>query len=284
MDAPEPDRVEAIIELKKCVEVDHFNIFSFLVSIKGLAHRVVQSTNRFPVVSKTSDDNPWNIIIRGIHLQLDQLRHVYSSALAKSKALLVQLLLGLEFRPNPFDNLALGSRIMADKIPSLDQSIRCSLLRHNLATESLRTRFVCMVKDDMVQYRAGEVNKYLAMFDEFVENLIVLIHVGSGMPARSTEMETYRIVNGSSAYRTVFFLNGQVFLHCWYSKTRAVRQANRGVSRFLDPEASSIVLTDLLVIRPFVCSMSSFVEQNDDNIHGTHLFCQWWEKAFVRPD
>ena len=272
MDAPEPDRVEAIIELKKCVEVDHFNIFSFLVSIKGLAHRVVQSTNRFPVVSKTSDDNPWNIIIRGIHLRLDQLRHVYSSALAKSKALLVQLLLGLEFRPNPFDNLALGSRIMADKIPSLDQSIRCSLLRHILATESLRTRFVCTVKDDMVQYRAGEVNKYLAMFDEFVENLIVLIHVGSGMPARSTEMETYRIVNGSSAYRTVFFLNGQVFLHCWYSKTRAVRQANRGVSRFLDPEASSIVLTDLLVIRPFVCSLSSFVEQNDDNIHGTHLF------------
>ena len=78
----------------------------------------------------------------------------------------------------------------------------------------------------------------------------MLIHVRSGMPVRSTEMETYRIVNGSSASRTVFFLN-EVFLHCWYSKTRAVRQANRGVSRFLDPEAS-IVLTDLLVIRPLV--------------------------------
>ena len=131
---------------------------------------------------------------------------------------------------------------------------------------------ICAIREGKVVYRYTEATKYLAMYDEFVQHVIVLIHIGAGMPARGTELETYRLRNGPSTSRNVFYLCGQIFFHCEYSKTRAMTRTNKGVSRFMEMEASLLLLKDLLLIRPFVCSLASSVEKNDGQVYNYDLF------------
>ena len=58
---------------------------------------------------------------------------------------------------------------------------------------------------------------YLSMYDEYIDNLIIAIHVGSGMPASATEIENYRIQNGMTMTRNVFWQDGPIFLQYEHS-------------------------------------------------------------------
>ena len=51
-----------------------------------------------------------------------------------------------------------------------------------------------------------------------------------------------------------------------------ILQRRYAARRILDEEASLLVLTDLLVVRPFISSLALFLGMNDSNIYTTHLF------------
>ena len=276
-ESPPQDRIDVAQSLRSWVAIDDFNVYSFICRMQALARKVAQSDNRLPIITRLRDDDPLDVIIHGVSLTCDQLRMVYRQALSRCKTLLEDLLLGLTWSAeNVYDNFGnrtVGFQIMADRNASNDVVVRSSLLKHILCSEELRRRFVLSIGNgNKVLYRSSEATNYLNVYDEYIENLLLVVHVGSGMPARATELETYRVKNGPSTSRNVFYLKPQVFFHCEYSKSRSIRAANKGVSRFMNEEASLVLLKDLLVVRPFVCSIATFLELNPDDIYSTDLF------------
>ena len=162
---------------------------------------------------------------------------------------------------------------MAYKDAREDEKVRCSLLTRVLTSQALRSDMVsCIDADGTVHYRHNRATEYLKKHAQFVHNLLLVIHIGSGMPARGTELAAYRVQDGRSTRRNVFFLGKQVVLFAEYSKTSAIKLANSGISRFLDEEASSVVLKDLLIVRPFLSSIASFLEKNENNLYSSDLF------------
>ena len=236
---------------------------------------VLNSSNRLPAIAWISDSE---VIIRGISVSLDQIRGAYQEALSKCRAFIETLLLGMShsFAPSVYDNfsnMTLGFQMMADKNPCFDEQIRSSLLTHILTNEQLRRRFISSrSEDNKVVYCANEAMNYIAIYDDYMSHMVVLIHIGSGMPARATEMETFRIRNGPSTCRNVFYHCGQVFFFSEYSKSRSITRVNSGISRFMDEEATIILLKDLLLIRPLVCSMASFLGLNEGQVYNNDLF------------
>ena len=95
-------------------------------------------------------------------------------------------------------------RIMASRDLSKDKAIRCTPLTHILRSDILRSRMVDSIREGVVVYRNAEASSYLAMYNEYVKNLILVIHLGSGMSARGTELSTFKIQLGRSSRRNLF--------------------------------------------------------------------------------
>ena len=275
VDCSPDERVIAMETMRQHIKRGNFNVFSCICRVKSLATRVLNSSNRLPTIARISDSE---VIIRGISVSLDQIRGAYQEALSKCRAFIETLLLGMShsFAPSVYDNfsnMTLGFQMMADKNPCLDEQIRSSLLTHILTNEQLRRRFISSRSEDSkVVYCANEAMNYIAIYDDYMSHMVVLIHIGSGMPARATEMETFRIRNGPSTCRNVFYHCGQVFFFSEYSKSRSITRVNSGISRFMDEEATIILLKDLLLIRPLVCSMASFLGLNEGQVYNNDLF------------
>ena len=120
-------------------------------------------------------------------------------------------------------------------------------------------------------YNVDAARNYVAMYDEYVANVVVVIHIGSGMPARASELETHRTRNSLNCARSTYFLGKNIFFHPQYSKTRSTSGHSLVICRFLDEEASLLLLTDLFIVRPFVASLTHFLEINNGNPHYNEL-------------
>ena len=49
-------------------------------------------------------------------------------------------------------------------------------------------------------------------------------------------------------------------------------QANKAIPRFLDSTASQVLVTDTLVLRPFLCSLASYLDKNEAGIYNSVVF------------
>ena len=273
MEREERQRMAAMEELKPLVELDNYNIFSFLCKVQGRARRVFCTSNRIPMILSSIDENdPWKIVVGGVSIHAEHLQNCYQLALSKCQALMDKLLMGVPplSLSTVFDNFTTFS-IMSHRDPVVDKATRCSLLKHVLETPLLTERFVLGVQADIVQYVAKECQVYLDLFDEYINHMTLVIHLGSGMPARATELETYRLLGSRSSKRSVYCTEGVVFFLPEYSKTRSLRQANRAIARFLSSEASLVLLNDVLIVRPFVCSLMNYLDCNQDQCYSTHV-------------
>ncbi|KAL5497664.1 hypothetical protein EMCRGX_G014182 [Ephydatia muelleri] len=189
----ERSRRAAMDELKSLVEIDNYNIFSYICRVQGLARRVFATSNRIPcILSRMDALDPWKIVVGGVTLSAQHLRSAYREALSRCHVIMERLLMGVEpvSSSTVFDSLSGSCTVMSDRDPALDRARRYSLLKHVLETPELRARFVTGINSDVVQYAAGEAQLYLDLFDEYMDNMLLVVHLVSGMPARATEMET----------------------------------------------------------------------------------------------
>jgi len=95
--------------------------------------------------------------------------------------------------------------------------------------------------------------KFLARAQDLLDRLLVLVHLLSGLPARGTEIGTYRLTNGEDTEhpRSVRISHGVVMLRQIYTKTEGLLgQGHADICRFLDAEASTLLLSYLAMVRP----------------------------------
>ena len=112
---------------------------------------------------------------------------------------------------------------------------------------NLKTRFMYAIK----LMEAGQLTMWMqhTTMLPYVANVIVVIDIGSGMPAWASELETYRMRNRLNCARNAYFLGKNIFFHPQYSKTRSKSGHSLVICRFLDKEASLLLLTDLFIVR-----------------------------------
>lgn len=131
------------------------------------------------------------------------------------------------------------------------------------------------IESPAIQWNDDAVVEYLQAITRFKEELIVLVHMSAGAPARSTELTSIQRENGKDArsQRGVFIDNGLVAFVTTYHKGFSASQSMKNVHRFVPREVSEIVVYYLWLIEPFERIIQAGANRQQ-------LFSPWlWEPA-----
>lgn len=95
------------------------------------------------------------------------------------------------------------------------------------------------------------VKKYLALHDEVLLDILVLIHLTGGQAPRGTELLCLEHRNSSSTSRGVYVYEGSVVLISRHSKARTITNREFQVMRALPDIVGRLLFQYLVYIRPF---------------------------------
>ena len=93
----------------------------------------------------------------------------------------------------------------------------------------------------------------------FLELMLVLVHKGSGMPARRPEFLGTGWRNSELAQRNLRLHSGHLLFILTYHKTQAMTHASRSPVRFIVPPVAQLLVQFLIIIQPFrrLCAQSA---------------------------
>ena len=87
------------------------------------------------------------------------------------------------------------------------------------------------------------VREYKAKVEAFLERLLLLVHLTSGQPARSTEVLSLRHMNTFYGYyRSIFIENGMLSSVTSYHKGYSVTRSTKIIHRYLPKEVRELVI------------------------------------------
>lgn len=99
--------------------------------------------------------------------------------------------------------------------------------------------------------RSDAAKQYEDAVQKFLEHLMVLIHVGSGQPARRPELLGLRWCNKQADQRNIFIHDGYVMFILTYHKSLNLTNASRFPVRVLLPEVGRLFMRFVLLVQPF---------------------------------
>lgn len=254
----------------KYLDINNYNNISEIQRIKGLAQKVVSSYNSLPTIVVGDTDDC--IIYKGKNLSLKDINTVYTESFRECKLLIKKLLLDQKLEviyDDLIDNIT--ETKYGYTFHNKTTKSRLYLLNVILNSLELRKEYILNIYSTSVTYNESKTKKYISLYNKYINNLNVLIHIESGIPARATEMESTRIENGHSTQRNIFLLKNQVFTFLEYNKTRGITLANKEIARFMDVNVSKLLIKDLLYFRPLIILFSNALNINHDNAYGLYL-------------
>jgi hypothetical protein len=193
-------------------------------------------------------------------LEMDQLRRWVAEVLVKAeKALYDDCLFAIE-EPPEIDPSKLRDIIGRTSPGFSFVSDRRNVLQHEqywlvncvMATPSILHNKFTAVDPSMtsgVRWIPGQVRRYLAKIDRFLELLLVSVHLTSGMPARGPEILGLHHCNYELP-RELFICNGRLMTKTLYHKLDW-KIGSRPVCRFLTPYVGKLMATYLTFVLPF---------------------------------
>jgi superfamily II DNA or RNA helicase len=97
----------------------------------------------------------------------------------------------------------------------------------------------------------------------FKEELMVLVHLGAGAPARATELLSIRHINGVEArnQRGVFIDNGTVSFVTVYYKGFSASLKAKVIHRYVPREVGELVVQFLWLVQPFIKQLQAAVTE-----------------------
>jgi hypothetical protein len=127
------------------------------------------------------------------------------------------------------------------------------LLDRVLTVDWLRAEWVeVRPSDSQMVWHASVVDHYLQQVDQFLERLLLLIHLTAGQPARATELLSLRHSNTvCGRHRNIFIEHGLVSTVTTYHKGYSMTNSTKIIHRYLPAEVSELVVYYLWLILPF---------------------------------
>ena len=127
------------------------------------------------------------------------------------------------------------------------------ILNRVLGNRWLRDEWVKLARDCCnVQWKKPAVSAYFTKLDNFLERLLLLIHVTSGQPARGTEIMSLQHSNTPQGHhRSIFIKDGLVGTITSYHKGYNITGSAKIIHRYLPREVSELLVYYLWLVLPF---------------------------------
>lgn len=118
---------------------------------------------------------------------------------------------------------------------------------------------------DRLRWRPTAVERYKTRVQEFLESLLLLIHITGGQPGRGTELTSLRHMNTISGYhRNIFADNGVVNTVTTYHKGYSITNSVKIIHRFLPKEVGELLVYYLWLVLPFCKKLDLIVFRTPD--------------------
>ena len=257
METPATGRTRYSEETMTRVTVNNLNLFTNLALLKGLARQDVLDQYRPPMLKEEEDGS--TVRINGLRVSKDTIRTGYRSALSTCQLLLKELMLGQDVQLDSSlvsDVFSCGDAAYGMTAGDKHDDYEALILDKILNSPDLRAKYIQVIQNGEIKWKPEAANNYLRTYNRFIKALLVVVHVGGGMPARATELEPYLRLNDAFRYRSLYAVGRRVFFLAGYNKTSAATGKDKPIARFMDEAASLLLQLDSLLIRPFVSLMA----------------------------
>jgi superfamily II DNA or RNA helicase len=108
-----------------------------------------------------------------------------------------------------------------------------------------------------IQFKPRAVAKYKRKVKQLMEQLLILVHITGGQPARGTEIAILRHFNAQQNMRNVYIQDGRVIIVTRYHKAQALTGQLRVIPRFLPTRVGQLLVAYLADVLPFVQLLDS---------------------------
>lgn len=243
------DSISAFGENVKLVDGSSPRCAMALFTLHSQASRQAQVSLEVGFITDIHDGMDVNV--DGVVVNRNIAITVYHNVWDNLEAMHEELLMGCPFKVKPMDVIDDLSSLKVDyciSLRSCDHNM--ILIEHIMGNPRLLEKY-CFVNEQAVIWKKSPLLAFLDRYDEAVELLLMFVHIGSGMPARAPELNTYTIRNGRFYSKTLCYDGESVFFMPFYSKTNSVTGLDRPVCRAMSPTCSTLILRDILILRPF---------------------------------
>ncbi|XP_022163480.1 uncharacterized protein LOC111028984 [Myzus persicae] len=214
------------------------------------------------------------IVVRKVQFSMGQIRTVVHGLLATTRKRLVEQLMFMvpgvgDWRAEDMPRFDMAS--IVDNHAIMDEGFNFihdarnpwpvegkRWLGQRLFTEAhVRARF--MEDIESRKFNPDAVESYLRQVRRWKEEMLVLVHMSAGAPARATELVSVQQVNGENArcHRGIMIDQGMVAFITSYHKGFSASQSQKCVHRFVPQEVGELVVYYLWLIEPFIRILQS---------------------------
>jgi len=229
--------------------------FKSLCILKGLTKSMNDSCDNVPKL--LVGDNEEEVVCKGTVVSIDDIRTVYHSCLDEIEKLLKCLCFDGQLpeiveMTDLWENSSACYGIVEGLGSDSDLMVRSSLIR-------FMSEKGTFFHNGTFTPKSEQLNEYCYTHKLFISSLICAMHIGGGMPARATELDTIYVSNTNMKRNIYCVKYDQIYSLIEYSKTRKLTSANSGIGRFYDSRLSKLILKYLVFVRPFlsVCVLNS---------------------------
>lgn len=99
-------------------------------------------------------------------------------------------------------------------------------------------------------------------YNDIATDLMVLMHVTGGSPARKTELATIRIVNSANRHRNIFLDGDNIYYAVAYHKTTQQRNNYRPTFHFVPPVVSKLIFNFICLLHPAMMAAKRICNSN----------------------
>lgn len=105
-------------------------------------------------------------------------------------------------------------------------------------------------KIDQIQQNNAKLLNWLGKCDEFLEMMMVAIHISSGSPSRASELSSFLLKATDIGNRNVFYMLDTIAIYQTYHKALGIDNKTKNIVRFLPKEVAELLVKYLFYIRP----------------------------------
>ena len=265
-------------ELLFYLQEGEFTSFNNLIEISNLVTAVAHEQPAPTQMTWVHTSNYKAMIINGINISIDTISKVIKHELAIVKDTLTRdLLYGY------CNNSDINCSNIRDNVGILTPGYSFREEYH----DNIRLRDFCF---DFVEYlqprmsiygdwNRARIEEWLGKHNEIIESFFMLIHLSSGMPARGTELETYKIANTDLDQRSVYLSMDTIMLVGRYWKGRVKAGHDRIVSRYLPKVIAELLVKYIIFIKPvheYFCK--KFTYGNSEDAGENYLFASFGQR------
>lgn len=126
----------------------------------------------------------------------------------------------------------------------------------------LMDEMLSLTQDRQVLWKTDAVQAYFSKIDRFLEQMLLLIHLTSGQPARGTELMYLQHSNTAQGHhRSIFIEGGLISIVTSYHKEYNITGSTKIIHRYLPKEVSELLVYYLWLVLPFSQKLDMLVHK-----------------------